>query len=73
MGLEKMEMTKRSSEIMKENPDLKLVSAQLDEAIKKEDFEQAAVDYFCLISLVRPVNKLPVHNLPRKLPLSFAG
>jgi hypothetical protein len=42
MGLEKMEMTKRPSEFRKENPDLKLVSAQLDEAIKKEDFEQAA-------------------------------
>ncbi len=42
MGFEKIEMTKRSSEIMKENPDLKLVSAQLDEAIETEDFEQAA-------------------------------
>ncbi|QQG52643.1 MAG: UvrB/UvrC motif-containing protein [Candidatus Falkowbacteria bacterium] len=43
MGLEKMEMTPRTSELKKENPDLKLVSAQLDEAIKQEDFEQAAI------------------------------
>lgn len=42
MSLEKMEMTKGSFELRKENPYLKLISAQLDEAVKQEDFEQAA-------------------------------
>lgn len=42
MGLEKMEMTKRPAELGKENPDFKFIQEQLDEAIKKEDFEQAA-------------------------------
>jgi len=41
MSFEKMEPLIRKNEI-KENPDAKFIQAQMDEAIKQEDYEQAA-------------------------------
>jgi hypothetical protein len=43
MSLEKMELPPRSLELKKENPDFQFIQDQLAEAIKGEDYEQAAI------------------------------